>query len=88
MLVVGEGEGERNTPARTNLTVRLENPFKFWTAVLIGAVIVSITSCQSKANFSSGSFVATQMKMWGSCKAWIRHSKKIFLIFLDWEYCT
>ena len=35
--------------------IRLANPLIFWTGTLIGAVI---TSCQSKAYFSSGSFTA------------------------------
>ena len=43
--------------------VRLANPFNFWTGTLIGAVI---TSCQSKAYFSSGAFTAELRSLgWG-----------------------
>ena len=51
--VVVEGKWERNAPACTNCS--FGKSVNFWTGTLIGAVI---TSCQSKAYFSSGSFKA------------------------------
>ena len=52
-MVMGEGEKERNTPARTNCSIGKH--VQILMGALYGAVI---TSCQSKAYFSSGSFVA------------------------------
>ena len=52
-MVMGEGEKERNTPARTNCSIGKH--VQILMGALNGAVI---TSCQSKAYFSSGSFVA------------------------------
>ena len=77
-MLVGEGEGERNTPARTICS--FGKPFQIldggsdW----CGDHLLSIKSIFSFRFFRGR--ITTQMRMWGICEAWIRPSKKIFRI--------
>ena len=83
-MVVRGGEGESNTPARTICS--FGKPFQIldggsdW----CGDHLLSIKSIIFFRFFRGR--ITTQIRMWGICEAWIRPSKKIFRISLDWEY--
>ena len=83
-MVVGEGEGERNTPARTDCSFGKPVQILVGGSDWCGDHPLSVKSVLFFQIFRGR--ITTQMRMWRICEAWIRPSKKIFQISLDWKY--